>query len=95
MGERLSGRQEVGGPTPLISTNFSVVFQGDAQYREIINYNSFIKSRLMKHKFNPENKKKLFSELRKKTLPAHKTLKEVGLKEGMNFADVGLSLIHI
>jgi hypothetical protein len=24
VGERLSGRQEVGGPTPLISTNFDV-----------------------------------------------------------------------
>lgn len=43
----------------------------------------------MEHKFNPEDKKKLFSELRKKTLPAHKTLKEAGLKEGMNFADIG------
>ena len=43
----------------------------------------------MGNKFNPEDKKKLFSELRKKTLPAHKTLKEVGLKEGMNFADIG------
>ena len=43
----------------------------------------------MGNKFNPEDKKKLLSELRKKTLPAHKTLKEVGLKEGMNFADIG------
>jgi len=43
----------------------------------------------MEHKFNPEDKKKLFSELRKKALPAHKTLKETGLKEGMNFADIG------
>ncbi|MHB1276733.1 MAG: class I SAM-dependent methyltransferase [Candidatus Humimicrobiaceae bacterium] len=43
----------------------------------------------MEHKFNPEDKKKLFSELRKKTLPAGKTLKEAGLKKGMNFADAG------
>jgi ubiquinone/menaquinone biosynthesis C-methylase UbiE len=43
----------------------------------------------MVHKFNPENKKRLFSEQRQKTLPAYKTLKEAGLKEGMNFADIG------
>jgi hypothetical protein len=34
----------------------------------------------MEHKFNPENKNNLFSEFRKKILPAHKTLKEAGLK---------------
>jgi ubiquinone/menaquinone biosynthesis C-methylase UbiE len=43
----------------------------------------------MEHKFNPENKKRLFNELRQKILPARKTLKEAGLKEGMTFADVG------
>jgi ubiquinone/menaquinone biosynthesis C-methylase UbiE len=43
----------------------------------------------MEHKFNPENKKKLFSEFRKKILPARRTLKEAGLKEEMTFADVG------
>jgi ubiquinone/menaquinone biosynthesis C-methylase UbiE len=43
----------------------------------------------MEHKFNPENKKRLFNELRQKVLPARKTLKEAGLKEGMTFADVG------
>jgi ubiquinone/menaquinone biosynthesis C-methylase UbiE len=43
----------------------------------------------MEHKFNPENKKRLFSEFRKKILPARKTLKLSGLKEGMFFADIG------
>lgn len=43
----------------------------------------------MEHKFNPENKKRLFSEFRQKTLPAHKTLMDAGLKKEMTFADVG------
>ena len=43
----------------------------------------------MEHKFNTENKKRLFSELRKKILPASRTLREAGLKEEMTFADVG------
>ncbi|MHB1443763.1 MAG: class I SAM-dependent methyltransferase [Candidatus Humimicrobiaceae bacterium] len=43
----------------------------------------------MEHKFNPENKKKLFSEFRQKMLPARRTLKEAGLKKEMTFADVG------
>lgn len=43
----------------------------------------------MEHKFNPENKKRLFSEFRQKTLPAHKTLMDTGLKKEMTFADVG------
>jgi len=43
----------------------------------------------MKHKFNPENKKKLISEDRQKTLPARRILEDAGLKPGMSFADVG------
>jgi len=43
----------------------------------------------MEHKFNPENKKRLFSEFRQKTLPAHKTLMDASLKKEMTFADVG------
>jgi ubiquinone/menaquinone biosynthesis C-methylase UbiE len=43
----------------------------------------------MEHKFNPRNKKRLSDELRKKILPAHRILKESGLKEEMIFADVG------
>ncbi len=41
------------------------------------------------HKFDPKNKKKLFSALRQKVLPAKKTLKRYGLKKGMRFADIG------
>ncbi|MHB1347668.1 MAG: class I SAM-dependent methyltransferase [Candidatus Humimicrobiaceae bacterium] len=43
----------------------------------------------MEHKFNPGNKKRLSDEFRKKILPAHRILKEAGLKEEMTFADVG------
>jgi ubiquinone/menaquinone biosynthesis C-methylase UbiE len=43
----------------------------------------------MEHKFNPENKKRLSSELRKKVLPASRILREAGLREKMIFADVG------
>jgi len=43
----------------------------------------------MEHKFNPENKKRLSGELRKKILPASRTLKGAGLKTGMTIADVG------
>ncbi|MHB8277948.1 MAG: class I SAM-dependent methyltransferase [Candidatus Humimicrobiaceae bacterium] len=43
----------------------------------------------MEHKFDPKNKKKLFSDFRKKILPAIKTLRAAGLKEGMVLADIG------
>jgi len=43
----------------------------------------------MEHKFNPENKKRLSSDLRKKVLPASRILREAGLREEMIFADVG------
>jgi ubiquinone/menaquinone biosynthesis C-methylase UbiE len=41
------------------------------------------------HKFDPKNKKKLFSALRQKVLPAKKTLQRYGLKKGMMIADIG------
>ncbi len=43
----------------------------------------------MVHKFDPKNKKKLFSEIRQKALPAKKTLRRYGLKKGMVIADIG------
>jgi ubiquinone/menaquinone biosynthesis C-methylase UbiE len=43
----------------------------------------------MEHKFNPENRKNLFSEFRMKTLPAQRILKEAGLEADMAFADIG------
>lgn len=43
----------------------------------------------MNHKFDVQNKNNLFSNLRKKILPAKRILKKIGLKEGMIFADIG------
>ncbi|MHB8278304.1 MAG: hypothetical protein ACYDIA_11710 [Candidatus Humimicrobiaceae bacterium] len=43
----------------------------------------------MGHKFDPKNKEKLFSDFRKKILPAIKTLRAAGLKEGTVLADIG------
>ena len=52
----------------------------------------FDKRTKMEHKFNPENKKRLSGEFRKKILPASRTLKGAGLKTGMTIADIGCGL---
>ncbi len=41
------------------------------------------------HRFNPENAHKLDSEERHKLLPPDKILREIGIKPGMNIADIG------
>jgi ubiquinone/menaquinone biosynthesis C-methylase UbiE len=43
----------------------------------------------MAHKFDPRNKKKLFSAVRRKALPAKDTLQRFGLENGMVMADIG------